>query len=71
MYELSLEMSTTSIRREAIGLYLKNEKCDVISRSDTSNLTQAGMFNKFVALRQDDSILLDAPLSKGSVLAPA
>ena len=29
---------------EAIGLFLNNEKCEIISRSDTSNLTQAGTF---------------------------
>ena len=27
---------------EAIGLYLNNEKCEIISRSNTSKLTQAG-----------------------------
>ena len=29
---------------EAIGLFLNNEKCEIISRSDTSSLTQAGTF---------------------------
>ena len=53
---------------EAIGLFLNNEKCEIISRSDTSTLTQAGTFYKFAILRPEDSTLLGAPLSRGSAL---
>ena len=53
---------------EAIGLFLNNEKCKIISRSDTSNLTQAGTIYKFAILRPEDSTLLSAHLSRGSAL---
>ena len=53
---------------EAIGIFLNIEKCEIISRSHTSNLTQAGTFYKFTILRTDDITLLGAPLSRGSAL---
>ena len=53
---------------EAIVLFLNNENCEIISRSDTSNLTQAGTFYKFAILRPEDSTLLGTPLSRGSAL---
>ena len=53
---------------EAKGLFLNNEKCDIISRSDTSTLTQAGTFYKFAIFREEDSTLLGAPLSRVSAL---
>ena len=53
---------------EAIGLFLKNEICEIISISDTSNLTQTGTFYKFSILRPEDSTLLSAPLSRGRAL---
>ena len=42
---------------KAIGLFLNNEKCEIISRSDTSNLNQTGTFYKFAILRPKDSTL--------------
>ena len=48
--------------------FLNNEKCEIISRSDISNLTQAGTFYKFAILKPEDSTLLGAPLSRGSAL---
>ena len=48
---------------ESIGLFLNNEKCEIISRSDTSNLTHASTIYKFAILRPEDSTLLGAPLS--------
>ena len=68
--DVARDVDYIRIEGEAIGLFLNNEKCEIISRSDTSTLTHAGNFYKFAILRPDDSTLLGAPLSRGSALEP-
>ena len=53
---------------ETIGLVLNSAKCEVISKSNISNLTRSGPLKDFIALTIEESTLLGAPLSRGSAL---
>ena len=68
MRDIDRDADYIRIEGEDIGLILNNEKCEIISRSDTATLTQAGTFYKFAILRSEGSTSLGAPLSRGSAL---
>ena len=68
MNDVSWDVDLFKSEGEAIGLVLNAAKCEVISKSNISNLTRSDPFKDFVALTIEESTLLGAPLSRGSAL---
>ena len=66
--DISRDVELFKSEGEAIGLVLNVSKCEVISKSNISNLIRSGPLRDFIALTIEESTLLDAPLSGGSAL---
>ena len=68
MKDVSWGVELFKSEAEAIGLVLNATKCEVISKSNISNLTRTGPLGDFITLPIEESTLLGAPLSRGSAL---
>ena len=66
--DVSRDVELFKSEGEAIGLVLNSAKCEVISKSNFSNLTHSGKLKDFIALTIEESTLLAAPISRGSAL---
>ena len=67
VHDVSQDVEFLKSKVEAIGLVLHAAKCEVISKSNASNLTLSGMFKDFIALTIEDCTL-GVSLSRSSNL---
>ena len=65
--DVSWDVELFKSEGEAIGLVLNSTKCEVISKSNISNLTHSGSFKYFVVLTIEECTLLGAPLAEAAL----
>ena len=64
--DVSRDVELLKSEGEAIDLVLNVSKCEVISKSNISNITRSGSLRDFIAFLIEESTLLGTPLSRGT-----